>query len=176
AAAFLRPAQDRLARPERADEIVRRLADAPLGRRQAQRGAHRPVEKGVGLNRGRPYRFVEARQKHTIEAQETRFEEAQDLQAWVSAARRRSTRRSQRVVEQGGIFVERSGEGPGRRLAPFVHELRQLLESRPVLRRAVRSCNRGCDRGPMLSEAVAQGSGEPKGAQGGERACDIAGE
>ena len=28
----------------------------------------------------------------------------------------------------------------------------------------------------MLNEAIAQGSGGPKGAQGGERACDIAGE
>ena len=125
--------------PSARDEIMRRLADAPLRRRKAERGAHRPVEKGVGLDRGRPDRFVEARQKHAIEAQETRFEQAEDLQAWVSAACRRSARRRQRIVEQGGVFVERSGEALDRRLAPFVHELRQLLESRPVLRRAVRS-------------------------------------
>ena len=134
AAALLRPAQNCLSRAERGDEIMRRLADAPLRRGKAERGAHRPIEKGVGLDRGRPDRFVEARQKHAIEAQETRFKEAKDHEARVSASRRRSARRSQRVVEQGGVFVERRGEGPGRRLAPFVHELRQLLEPVRVLR------------------------------------------
>src|SRR5258708_2618987 len=84
------------------------------------RGAKWSVETGTGTNRRRPSRFVEARQKHAIKAQETRIEEAQDLKAWVSAVRRRSARRSQRVVEQGGVFVERSGEGPDRSLAPFV--------------------------------------------------------
>ena len=112
---------------------MRRLADTPLRRGQAQRGAHRPVEKGVGLDRGRPDRFVEARQKHAIEAQETRFEEAEDHEARVSASRRRSARRSQRVVEQSRVFVERSRERLGRRLAPFLHELRQLLEPVRVL-------------------------------------------
>ena len=92
AAAFLRPAQDRLGRPERGDEIMRRLADSPLRRREAERGAHRPVEKGVGVDRGRPDRFVEARQQHAIEAEQARFEQAEDLQARVAAARRRSAR------------------------------------------------------------------------------------
>ena len=153
---------------------MRRLADAPLRRRQAERRAHRPIEKGVGLDRGRPDRLVEACQKHAIEAQETRFEEAQDHKARVSAARRRSARRGQRIVEQSRVFVERSREVPDRRLAPFVHELRQWLEPVGVRRQALRSGDRGGDRSPMLNEAIAQGSGGPEGAQGGERPRDIA--
>ena len=64
---------------------------------------------------------------------------------------------------------------PDRRLAPFVHELRQLLE--PVRRPPSERCgsgDRGGDRSPMLSEAIAQGSGGAKGAQGSERARDVA--
>ena len=113
AAALLRPAQDRLARPERSDEIMRRLADAPLWRGETERGAHRPVEKGVGLDSRRPDRFVEARQQHAIEAEQARLEEAEDLEARVAAARRRSPGRGQRLVEQNGIFGER-GTGSSR--------------------------------------------------------------
>ena len=153
---------------------MRRLADAALRRGKAECGAHRSIEKGVGLDCGGPDRFVKARQKHTVEAQETRFEEAEDHEARVSATCQRSARPSQRVVEQSRVFVKRSWEVLDRRLAPFVHELRQLLESVPVLHRAVRSHSRGGDRSPMLSEAIAQRSGGAKGAQGSKRDCDIA--
>ena len=54
----------------------------------------------------------------------------------MSAACRRSARRGQRIVEQSGVFVERSRETLDRRLAPFVHELRQWLEPVRVLCRA----------------------------------------
>ncbi len=128
-AAFLHPAQDRLSRAKGADEIVRSLTDAPFRRGQAERCAHRPVEKRVGLDRRRPDSFVEAGQKHAVEAEQTRFEQAEDLQARVPAAGRRGARRGERILEQGGIFAKLGREALGRGLAPFVHELDQLLES-----------------------------------------------
>ena len=173
AAALLRPAQNGLARAEGADEIMRRLANAALRRRKAKRGAHRAIEKGVGLDRGWPDGFVQAGQKHAIKAQETRFEQAEDRKAWVSAACRWRARASRRVVEQSRVFVERSREIPNRRLAPFVHELRQLLKTVRHLHPAVRSHKCGGDRGPMLRQAIAQGSGGAKGAQGRERIRDV---
>src|ERR1700744_5859763 len=89
-------------------------------------------------------------------------------------ARRRSARRGQRVVEQGGIFAKRSGEVLDRGLAPFAHELGQLLESCYVFRCAARAGKRGEERDPMLGEAVAQGSAGARGARGGERPKAVA--
>src|SRR6202046_4030546 len=92
----------------------------------------------------------------------------------MSAACRRGAGSSQGVVEQSRIFVERGREMIDRRLAPFVHELRQLLKTVRVLLGALPTRNRGGNRSPMLSEAVAQRSGGAKGAQGSERASNIA--
>ena len=144
------------------------------GADKAERGAHRAVEKGVGLDRGRPDRFVEPGQKHAIEAEETRFQQAEDHEARMAAARRRSARRGERVVEQRRVFAERSREGLDRRLAPFVHELRQWLEPVRVLHRPCGRRDHRGERSPVLGEAVAQGRLGPKPAQGGERARDIA--
>ena len=63
-------------RAERLDEIVRRLADAPLRRRQAERGAHRPVEEGVGLVARRPDALVEPAEHDAVDVEEARFEQA----------------------------------------------------------------------------------------------------
>ena len=173
AAPLLRPAQDRLARSERRDEVMRGLADAPLRRREPERGAHRPVEKGVGLDRGRPDFLVEARQKGAIEAEEARFEQAEDLEARVAAARRRSADRGERIVEQNGVFAQRAGKGVGRRLGPFLHELGQRLEaaasssatSKPAT--AEETASR-CRARQSRKDAVG------KRAQRGERARDVA--
>ncbi len=173
AAAFPSPAQDRLARSQSDDEIMRRLADAPLRRGKAEGCAHRPVEKGVSLDRGRPNRFVEARQEDAIEAQETRFEQAEDHEARVAAAPRRRAYRGESIVEQGGVFLERRPEVVDCSLAPFIHELGQLLEPVRILGRALGSCNGGGKREPMLSEAIAQGGARPKGAQRRERGCEV---
>src|SRR5262249_39432991 len=93
AAALLRAAQSCLARPERRGEIMRGLADAPFRRREAELRAHRPVEEGVGLDRGRPERLVKAPENGAIEAEKSRFEQAEDLEAWVAAASRGSAHR-----------------------------------------------------------------------------------
>ena len=153
---------------------MRRLADAPLRRGKAERGAHRSVEKGVGLDCGRPDRFVEARQKHAIEAQETRFEQTEDLRRGCPPLAGGARAAANASSNKAAYSRKRSWEALDRRLAPFVHELRQLLEPVRVLRRAVRSRSRGGDRSPMLSEAIAQGSGGAESAQGSERACDVA--
>src|ERR1700722_20967990 len=92
----------------------------------------------------------------------------------MSAACRRGAGSSQGVVEQSRIFVERGREMIDRRLAPFVHELRQLLKTVRVLLGALPTRNRGGNRSPMLREGVAQGSEGAKGAQGSERARDVA--
>src|SRR6185437_9500388 len=108
------------------------------------------------------------------ELQETRFEETENLQARMAPARRRGARGRERIVEQGGVFAGRSREVSSRRLAPFVHELRQLLKALTVAGRVLRSCNDCGERGAMLNKAVAQRSGGAKGAQGRERARHIA--
>ena len=178
AAALLRPAQDRLARPERGDEIMRGLADSPFRRREAERGAHRPVEEGVGLDRRRPDRFVEARQQHAIELEQARLEETEDLQARVTAVRRRRPDRGERLVEQYRVFGERGREALGRGFAPFVHELRQRLEPPQVFARVLRLCARPSDgrqdRCTMQGEAVAKRGRGLKRTQGSEHAGDIA--
>ena len=96
----------------------------------------------------------------------------------MAAARRGSSGRGQRVVEQSGIFGERGREALGRGFAPFLHELRQRLEPPRVFDRVLRRLGRpgdgGQDRGAMQGEAVAQRSGGPKGAQRGKRARDFA--
>ncbi len=63
------------------DEIMRRLADAALRRRQAQRMAHRPVEKRIALCLRRPDAFVEAAEQHHIGGHEPGFEQTENLEA-----------------------------------------------------------------------------------------------
>ena len=85
AAAFGRPGDQHLGLSQRHLEIMRRKADAPLGRREAQRGPHGAVQEGVGAHLGGPDRLVEAAEDHPVGRQEPGFEQPQDLDARVAA-------------------------------------------------------------------------------------------
>src|SRR5208283_3252358 len=62
-------------------EIMRRLANFALRRRQSQGGAHGPVEKSVGARLRRPYGLVEAAKQKNVGVDEARFEKPEDLEA-----------------------------------------------------------------------------------------------
>ena len=63
---------------ERRGEIVRRQADASLGLRQAERGAHRPVDPRTGLDRRRPGALVQAAQHQQVGALQAGLERSPD--------------------------------------------------------------------------------------------------
>ena len=67
AVALLRAGDHHVGAAERLHEIVRGLADAPLGRRQADAGAHRAVEEGVGHRPRRPRALVEPAEHHPVD-------------------------------------------------------------------------------------------------------------
>ena len=106
AAALLRAAEDRLAGAERGDKVMRRLPDAPLGRREPELGAHRSVEKGVGLDRGRPDLFVEPGQQRAVEARAGALRAGRESSGAdgrrgpAARARRRARRRTARHIRR----------------------------------------------------------------------------
>ena len=79
---------------ERRGEVVRRQADAPLGLRQAERCAHRPVDPRTGLDRRRPAAFVQAAQHQEVGALQSRFERPPDGEARMAAEARPDWSRS----------------------------------------------------------------------------------
>ena len=90
--------------PSADDEVVRRLADAPLGRRQPEFGAHRAVEEGVGVDRRRPDLFIEPGDENPIERKKPRFEQAKDGKARMAAGRGGRAHAGERALEQPGIL------------------------------------------------------------------------
>ena len=102
---------------------MRGLADAPLGRGEAELFAHRAVEKGVGLRRRRPHGFIKARQQQPVEAQQARLQQTENGQPRVACALRRRARRHRHLIEQGGVIGERATEGFLRRRRPFLQEI-----------------------------------------------------
>jgi hypothetical protein len=81
AVAFARAAQNHFAFAHGLREIMCHLAEFALRGRQAQSGAHWPVEKSVGACLRRPSRLIEAAKQHDIDVDETRLEKPEDLQA-----------------------------------------------------------------------------------------------
>ncbi len=81
AVAFAGAAQNHFAFAHGLREIMRRLAEFALRRRQAQRGAHGPVEKSVGACLRRPNRLVEAAKQYDIGVDKARLEKPEDLEA-----------------------------------------------------------------------------------------------
>ncbi len=172
AGALPRPAEDRLARAERGDKVVRRLADTPLRGRKSELGPHRAVEKGVGLDRRRPDFFVESCDERAVEGEEARFEQTQDLEPRMAALRVRGSNAGERFVEQRRIFGERAGKAFAGRLAPLVHHFFECIE--PMVRSLLAS-RRGHERGerrPMRLKALAQRA--TRGLQGLEDRREIA--
>ena len=164
AAALARAADDRFARAERGDEIVRGLADAPFRRRQAERGAHRAVEEGVGLGGRRPDGLVEPGDEREVEGEQPRFEQAEDLQARVGSARRRRALGRQHRVEQRRVIGERAAEaGVDLRRPVFEQRLQRFAAAR-VAPIAILGRQRG-ESGAMSGDEVGERRVGPKRAQ-----------
>ena len=153
---------------------MRRLPDPPLRRGKPQFGAHRPVEKGVRVDRGRPDLLVEACDKDAVEREQARFEQAENIQAGMAAAGRRGADAGDRLVEQSGIVCERAGEAVAGGLGPLVHQRRQCVEPVGSGRVALRRGKDRGDRGAMQAQPLAQGGGRAS-AQRVERADEVAG-
>ena len=81
AVAFAGAAQNHFAFAHGLREIVCRLAEFALRRRQAQFGPHGTVEKSVGACLRRPNRLVEAAKQHDIGVDEARLEKSEDLES-----------------------------------------------------------------------------------------------
>ena len=125
--ALLRPGDDHVVGPESLHEIVRRLADAALGRRKADAGAHGPVEKRVGDRARRPCALVEPAQHDPIHRQEPRFEQAEDLDA---AMRRAGRRTESLLLGEGGEEGRIIDEPPLQRLIFLRADLRHVRDRR----------------------------------------------
>ncbi len=67
---------------------MRRQADAPLRRRQAELGAHGPAEPGPGVHLGRPGPFVEAAEDEQVHVLQARLQRSPDRQARMAAVTR----------------------------------------------------------------------------------------
>jgi len=106
---------------------VRGLTDAPLGRGKANFGAHAAVEKRVGLRRRRPHRLVEPAEQHEVEAQQTRFQQAEYFQPRMAAARGRGGPPGERALEYLRIVAQAHGEAVARRKRPFFEPRIELL-------------------------------------------------
>ena len=105
---------------------MRGLTNSSLGRRHAKRGAHGSIEKGVASRLGRPDSLVEARDDDNIEIQQSRFKQAENLDARVARRWSPDRRFGNDPVEQIGVFtqVERLAAMPmrdqlGQRLIEF---------------------------------------------------------
>ena len=155
-------------RAERGDEIVRGLADAPFRRRQAERGAHRAVEEGVGLGGRRPDGLVEPGDQREVEGEQPRFEQAEDLQARMRSARRRRALGRQHGVEQRRVIGERAAEaGVGFR-RPVVEQRLQRFAAARVAPIAILGRQRG-ERGAMSGDEIGERRVGPERAQRRER-------
>ena len=68
---------------------MRCLADAFLGRRQFQLLPHHAVKEWIGSRVRRPHALIKPAKDHAISTYQTRFDEAEDLQARMRATRRK---------------------------------------------------------------------------------------
>ncbi len=105
------PGQHHLARAEALGEIMRRRADAPLGRGQAEIPPHRPRQPGIAVGAGRPHALVQAAEHHEIGLLQARLEQAPDEQARMAAIGGPHHHAAQERFEQRGII--RSGQAAG---------------------------------------------------------------
>ena len=110
AATLAGAADDDARRAHRHGEIMRRLADAPLGGRQAKLGAHRAVEESAGLCLRRPDGFVEPCEQHHVGIDEPRLQEAEDLQAWMRAHRTAHDLFSRHQIDERAIIDGAEGD------------------------------------------------------------------
>ena len=142
---------------QRRGKVVRRQADAALRLRQAERGAHRPVDPRAGLDRRRPGALVQAAQHQKVGALQARFERSPDGEARMAAEARaddlglehgREQRRPFAAGDRGlaGPRRAQAGEGVGQRFAG----LAVTTASRPrrcVSAAAMRGVEQGVGRG-----------------------------
>ena len=126
-------------------EIVRGEAETALDRRQAELGAHGPVQPGAGVDRARPAALVQAAEQHEVGVLQARLQLAPDRQPRMPwRARPHRTRRHQ-LGEQGRIG--RRDDRPGRR-----PERQQLRAEAPPPPRPPRGSTARL-RGPCASRA-----------------------
>ena len=129
AVALLRPGHHHVGAAERLHEIVRRLADPPLRRRQADPGAHRSVQKGVGLGPRRPGALVEPPKHHPVDGEKPRLEEPEDLEAAMGGAGRRAQcALARQGGEEGGVVDEAPGGAADARQGEVVEQGRERLD------------------------------------------------
>src|SRR5271165_5397847 len=159
AAALFGATQNHLARAERGGEVVRRLADPPLGRRKPEARAHRPVEERVCVDGWRPDLLVQAGDEDAIEGEKARFEQAEDGETRMPAGPRRGAHPGERLLQQAGVVGERAGKSIARGQSPFVEESVERYE--PVGRLAIVAGRRkdGRERRAMRNEPIAERRG-----------------
>ena len=139
---------------------MRGLADAPLRRGKAERGAHRAIEEGVGLGRRRPDRFVEPGDEREIEGEQARFEQAENLQSRMRLAPGRRAQAGDDRVEQRGVVRKGAGEAQLRPFGPFVEEFAQRLAAVRLApcfaRRSALALREDVERGAMGGDEKAE--------------------
>ena len=136
-----RTRQRHLRRKRRHDEIMRGLADTPLGRRETELCPHRPVDEGIGRGLRRPDHLVQAAEHDMVGLQQARFEQTPDRDARVARGGALDHGLRQQAVEDGDEIARRAArrhhrlgacklvEKPGERFAirPDEGERRAVL-------------------------------------------------
>ncbi|MNX41934.1 hypothetical protein D3C86_723480 [compost metagenome] len=84
------------------DEVLRRLAQTPLGRGQAQGLAHRSRQEGIDRGGPGPDAFLQPGQDHAIGAGQAGLDGAENPQTWMSGAAGAHRLLAQKTGGQGG--------------------------------------------------------------------------
>ena len=100
---------------------MRRMADDLLGRRQADRGAHRPRQPGTGIGRWRPDTLGEATQHHDVGCLQPRLQQAPDEYTRVFCA----VSPAQRPAAAHDVALQHCVQQARQHVVPLVRQQRQ---------------------------------------------------
>ena len=141
--------QHHLLRAHRHLEIMRGMADAPLGRLEVDAGLHQPRHEAVGLRLARPDALVQPADHQRVDALQPRFQRAPDGDARSAALPRLDRLRRNQRVHHIGPFVggeverRRGGDQPAQQLGQLLAGIAGIELGQAAIRRAAEIFQRG---------------------------------